>query len=166
MNISPAHWHLLVNHFPIIGTIFGVLFLAAGLLLKKDGMAGTALWMMIIAAIFALAANRTGEGAEEQVEEIAGISHDTIHKHEEAAETGVTIALITGGLALISVFAQWRRIKFARVLMLLTLLAAIGSSGYFGYIGVTGGEIRHSEIRGEIGNNNSQVMPAEEENDD
>lgn len=111
MQVSPAHWHLLVNHFPIILIITAALFLGIGLVFKKDAIKSTALMIAVLAALTGMIANATGEGAEEQVEELPGISHEAIHIHEEAAETGLMLIVITGALALISSFVFMKNKK-------------------------------------------------------
>lgn len=151
MQISPAHWHLLVNHFPIILVITGALFLTIGLVFKKDQIKSTALLLVIMAAITGMIANATGEPAEEQVEGIAGVAHNAIEVHEHAAQTGLIIILITGAIALITAFVFAKNKKTGNTFVIITLIAALASSGYMGYVGLTGGEIRHSEIRGDLG---------------
>lgn len=158
MQISPAHWHMLVNHFPIILIIVGSLFLTVGLIFKKDAIKSTALLIVVLAGLTALPANATGEGAEEQVEEIQGVSHDAIEIHEHAAKTGLITIMGAGLIALISVFVFTKNKKAGHTFVIITLLAGLVSSGFMSYVGLTGGEIRHSEIRGDLGRGNA---PAE-----
>lgn len=151
MQVSPAHWHLLINHFPIILSIVGTLFIGLSFLFKKNTLVNGGLILLVMAALTALPANATGEGAEESVEGISGVTHDSIEIHEDAASTGLTIILITGGIALIAAFAQVKMPKQAMFLLIFTFIAGIASAGYMSYVGLTGGEIRHSEIRGDFG---------------
>ena len=46
-----AHFHLLVNHIPIVGTIFGMLILLAGLILKNDTVKQTGLGTLMVSAL-------------------------------------------------------------------------------------------------------------------
>lgn len=163
MQISPAHWHLLVNHFPIILVMTGALFFILGFIMKKPWLHNAALLLTILAALAGFIANQTGEGAEESVEELPGISHQAIHIHEETAETGLIIILITGIVAVISTLVNMKNKKTGRIFLIITMLATFASSGYMGYVGLTGGEIRHSEIRGDFGRGNtanSNTAPA------
>ena len=73
--MNEAHLHLVVNHFPIIGTILGLGILVVGLLLKNNSVKNTAFFLFIVAAIFAAVSMATGEGAEELVEDMANIGH-------------------------------------------------------------------------------------------
>lgn len=150
MQISTAHWHLLVNHFPIILSIVGTLFIILNFIFKKSNLINPALLLLVIGSLTAIIANNTGEGAEEMVEEIAGVSHESIHIHEDAAEIGLKIMLVTGILAAFTALARLKLPKAANFLIILTFIGAVASSAYMSYVGLTGGEIRHSEIRGEI----------------
>ncbi len=150
MQINPAHWHLLINHFPIILSIVGTLFLGLGLVLSKNTLKTSGLLLLILGALTAIPTNQTGEGAEEVVEEIPTVTLDGIEVHEEAAGTGLTIILITGGIALITALMQLKYPKQARIMLFVALIAGITSAGFMSYVGLTGGEIRHSEIRGDL----------------
>ena len=93
MQVSPAHWHLLINHFPIILSLVGTLFIGLSFFLKKNTLINGGLILLVMAALTALPANATGEGAEESVEGIAGGTHDGIEIHEHAAATGLKIMI-------------------------------------------------------------------------
>ena len=151
MNINPAHWHLLLNHFPIILSIVGTGFIVAAFLFKKQHLRFGGLLMLIIAAAGAYLAFQTGEGAEDTVEKLAGVSHDAIENHEESANIGWKIMLGTGLLALITILLVHAKKKQANLFLIITLIASLASAGYMSYVGYTGGEIRHSEIRGDFG---------------
>ncbi|MFZ1632573.1 MAG: hypothetical protein WAT43_01770 [Chitinophagales bacterium] len=138
----------------------GTLFLVLNLVFKKSNLNNAAFLLLIIGAVTAIIANNTGEGAEEMVEEIAGVSHQSIHTHEDAASIGLKIILITGIFAACAGIAKLKFPKAAKFLLIATFVGAIASSGYMSYVGLTGGEIRHSEIRGEINIGSSKTTPA------
>lgn len=161
MQVSPAHWHLLINHFPIILSLVGTLFIGLSFFIKKNTLINGGLILLVMAALTALPANATGEGAEESVEGITGVTHDGIEIHEHAAATGLKILIGTGILALITAFAQVKMPKRAIILLVVTFLAGLASAGYMSYVGLTGGEIRHSEIRGDFGRSASAATPGQ-----
>ena len=163
MNINSAHWHLLLNHFPIILSVIGTGFIVASFIFKKQHLKFASLLLIILAAAFTIPAFATGEPAEEQVEEISGVTHDAIHEHEEIAEKGRIVIFITGGLAFITLLLLHFKKKSVQLFMILTLLASAGSAGILSYVGYTGGEIRHSEIRGDF-NFGKKDKPAKETN--
>ena len=102
--MNDAHWHLVVNHFPIIGTILALGILITGLFLKNNSVKNTAYILFIVAAIFALFSMQTGEGAEEMVEDFPGIGKTIIHEHEELAEKLALVLYAMGGLSLLALF--------------------------------------------------------------
>jgi uncharacterized membrane protein len=159
--MNDAHLHLIVNHFPIVGLLIGTLVLIAGLLLRRAEVKLTAFGIYIFSALAAIAANYTGEGAEEIVENISGISETLIHTHEEYAETFFILVLILGALSLIGFVAELKKFKFANLLSGLILLFAVAAGVSAKYVGTSGGEIRHSEIR-----DGAKVIPVDTEHED
>ena len=172
MNINSAHWHLLLNHFPIILSVIGTGFIVASFIFKKQHLKFASLLLIILAAAFTIPAFATGEPAEEQVEGIAGITDVAIEEHEEIAEKGRMIIFITGGLALITLLLLHYKKKAVQAFMIITLIGSAASAGILSYVGYTGGEIRHSEIRGDFNfgkkdaPENGTNIPAGAEDDD
>jgi len=159
--MNDSHFHLIVNHLPIVGLLIGTLALLAGLLLKKTEVKLTALSILIFSAITSIFAFNSGEGAEEVVEHISGISETLIHTHEEYAESFFTLMLILGGLSLIGFVTEIKKIKYSKYLMILVLFFAFASGVLAKFVGTSGGEIRHTEIRGD-----SKIIPLEIEDAD
>jgi uncharacterized membrane protein len=147
--MNDAHLHLVVNHFPIIGTIFGLGVLITGLLLKNESVKNTAYVLFVVAAIFGAFSMGTGEGAEEMVEDMPNIGKQIIHEHEELAEKLALVLYVTGFFALLSLFAAVKKHKFAKILSFITLALALVAGILSKSVGTSGGEIRHTEIREE-----------------
>jgi uncharacterized membrane protein len=145
--MNDAHLHLIVNHFPIVGIAIGLLVLIVGYLIKNQQVKATSLGIFIFSALAAIAAKYTGDGAEEIVEKIPEISKSLIHDHEEYAEQFFTLSLILGGVALISLFLQIKKLELAKYGYILVIILAISSLVSANYVGTSGGEIRHTEIR-------------------
>ena len=99
--MNGAHWHLVVNHLPIIFPIVGVIVMITGLISKSEAVKRTAFMIFVFGALAAIAAMNTGEGAEEVVENINGVSENFIESHEEAAETFAILSYILGGISLL-----------------------------------------------------------------
>ncbi|MFC2109978.1 hypothetical protein ACFLRU_00500 [Bacteroidota bacterium] len=145
--MNNTHFHLIVNHLPIVGLLIGILVLITGLTLKKREVKLTAFGIFIFSAITSIVAFYTGEGAEEVVEHISGISETFIHTHEEYAESFFTLTLVLGALSFIGFVAELKKYKFAKYLVIFTLLLAVADGILAKYVGTSGGEIRHTEIR-------------------
>ena len=145
--MNDAHLHMIVNHFPIIGTIFGLGILIAGLFFKNNVLKNTAYVLFIIAAIFGLLAMNTGEGAEEIVEDFPNIGKQIIHEHEEIAEKLAIILYVLGGLSIIGLYLNVKNHTKANILSYLATVTAIVAVVFAVKTGTTGGEVRHTEIR-------------------
>jgi uncharacterized membrane protein len=166
--MNDAHLHLLVNHFPIIGTLFGLGILIAGMLLKNNSVKNTAYILFILAAIFAAFSMGTGEGAEELVEDLPNIGKHIIHEHEEIAEKFALIMYVTGFLGLLSLYTSIKNHKLAKTFSIITLIFALIAAVFAKSVGTTGGEIRHTEIRAislSDSNDNSSSLKNDNEED-
>ena len=149
--MNDAHLHMVVNHFPIIGTIFGIGILIAGIFLNNSSVKNTAYILFIIAAIFGALSMGTGEGAEEMVEDFPNIGKAIIHEHEELAEKFVLVLYATGVFALISLVAAIKKFRLAKIFSFITLILALIAGVISINVGTSGGEIRHTEIREDNG---------------
>lgn len=145
--MNDAHLHLFVNHFPIIGSILGLGVLITGMFLKNNSVKNTGFFLLIIAAVFALASMATGDGAEEMVEDMPSIGKQIIHEHEELAEKLALVLYATGIFSILSLFATYKKNKFAKIVTYITLILALIATGLSTFVGTSGGEIRHTEIR-------------------
>lgn len=144
-----AHWHLVVNHLPIIFPIVGVIVMITGLVSKSEAVKRTAYMIFILGALATIAAMSTGEGAEEIVEKISGVTENYIENHEETAETFALLSYILGGISVLGLWASFKQKSFSSVISIVTLVFAFVVLFFAQQTGTTGGEIRHTEIRGE-----------------
>ncbi|PXY42277.1 hypothetical protein DMB65_03340 [Flavobacterium cheongpyeongense] len=145
--MNAAHFHLVVNHLPIIFPIVGVIIMITGLVFKSDAVKRTAFLIFIIGSLTSIAAMTSGEGAEEVVENSSGVAENYIERHEESAELFSIMSHILGGISLFGLWAGIKQKTFANITNVLILVFAFVVI-YFGKeTGTTGGEIRHTEIR-------------------
>lgn len=147
--MNGAHLHLLVNHLPIVFPIVGIIVLLTGLISKSEAVKRAAYLIFTIGAVSAFAAMATGEGAEEIVEKINGVSESYIETHEESAETFAVVSYILGLLSLLGLWASFKQKSFSNILSIVTLVFALVVLFFAKDAGTTGGEIRHTEIRPE-----------------
>jgi len=153
-----AHWHLAVNHLPIIFPIVGVIIMITGLVSKSEAVKRTAFMIFILGALSAITAMSTGEGAEEVVEKISGVTENYIENHEETAETFALLSYILGGISLLGLWASFKQKSFSSIISIATLVFAFVVLFFAKQTGTTGGEIRHTEIR------DGNISPAIENN--
>lgn len=144
--MDAAQLHLLLNHVPVVGAIFGLGLLAWGMLRGRDAVVRAALGALVIAGVAGVATYLSGEPAEEVVEEVAGVSEALIERHEETAIWATGGAVLAGVVAL-AALAVHRGRSVSRGFATLVLALALGTSGLMGWTAHLGGQIRHPEIR-------------------
>ena len=145
--MNDAQIHLALNHFPILGSLFGTILLGFGLFGKNKSLLNAGLITLFIITLMTIPVYLSGEGAEDIVEEL-GVDHDIIHEHEEIAEAAGWLMDTLGLLALISFFLSQKTFnRPARILTIVTFVMGIIVFGFMLQVGGTGGEIRHTELR-------------------
>ncbi len=148
MNV--AHWHLLMNHLPIVFPLVGIFVFALSWILPAENTRRIAYLIFIATAITSWMAMMTGDRAEDFVENIPGMDHRMIHKHEEIAETFSALCYVLGGVSLLAFWFSVKNKSGAKWLGLVSLLLAIVTLYFAKSTGTSGGEIRHSEIRSNV----------------
>ena len=144
-----AHLHLLLNHFPIIGTMVGVGLFLISFFVHSDGLRRSSLIIFVVMALLTIPAFITGFGAQVQMLEdpAAEVSNALIQRHLGSAELAVWFMVITGALAVIGLWQSPRLAHPARWNTLAVLVFSLVTVGLMARTGNTGGEIRHSEVR-------------------
>ena len=148
MNLNLAHLHLLLNHFPIIGTIVALGLFLASFMGKNDDLRRSSLIIFAAIALIGLPTFFSGINAQRAIRNDPGVSAALIDRHEGAAMLAVFFMLITGALAMVEL---WRRRRIATEprwsgTMLAILLFSLLMTGLMIRVGNTGGDIRHPEI--------------------
>ena len=157
MNASQIH--LALTHVPVIMSFIGLGVLVIALIKKNDILTKTSFYIFLTAGLFALPVYFTGEGAEENVEELPGISESLIGRHEQFANISFTIILVCAALSLAALLLYKYRQAFKSI-RYVVLLFAFGSALAMAQTAHLGGQIRHSEIRA----NFSSVSSGDNEN--
>ncbi len=145
--MNDAHLHMVVNHFPIIGTIFGLGILITGIVMKNNVIKNVAYVLFVIAAIFGFASMFTGEGAEEIAEKLPSVTDQIIHEHEEMAEKLALVLYVLAGVSLLGLYMNFKNHVKANLVSYLAFVIALVGVFLGKQTGTTGGEIRHTEIR-------------------
>ncbi len=166
--MNEAHFHLTVNHLPIIIPIVGFLILVGGMILKSDIIKRTAYAVFFLGALTTIPAFASGEGAEEMVEHMEGVTHHIIHEHEEAAESFALLSYALGLLSLLALWANWKKKSIANSAQYVILVLSLAVLYTGKKTGTTGGEVRHTEIRsgGTSTNSSMEHDEHEEEHED
>jgi len=160
--MSAAHFHLALNHIPLLGILFGAALLAYGLWRDSSDVQQASLGLLAIAGLMTIAVYLTGEPAEDVVEGLAGVSHDAIEAHEALGTYALVAGLLTAFSAVLALVLRTVRQHLVRWTVLLTLALAIASTGLIGYTANLGGTISHPELRGDA----TVTQPADSHDDD
>jgi uncharacterized membrane protein len=144
--MNTAHWHLILNHFPIIGTLGGIVVLLYGLIRKSNDTKVLGALLILVMAIVSIIVMETGESAEEIVEKIPGVSEAAMEAHEDAAKVANGILMASGVLALLSLVLHFFKKNVVTIAMSATLVLSFVAFGFMAYTGSLGGKIRHTEI--------------------
>lgn len=153
--MNPVHVHLLLNHFPIIGTLIGVVLLALGIFRKESVLRFVGASIIVVMAIITLPVNKSGEAAEETVEHIQGVNEDMLEEHEEAAEFAMFFMLLTGIVTLVTQVLDKRNHPKTNLAYIISLVLATFTLTTMVRTGFLGGQIRHTEINGQVNSSNS-----------
>ncbi len=162
--MNAAQVHLALTHLPVILTLTGLTTLIVSLFIKKNLITKVASIILIAAGVFAIPVFLSGEGAEEIVEEVTGVTGSMIEEHEDIARYSFYAVLITAVISLASLFRF--SIKWKRSLNYLVLIVGLITTGLMVYTAHLGGQIRHSEIQNSSLAAESGINASDDNDDD
>ena len=143
-----AHVHILLNHFPSIGTVFGVALFAYALWKKNQDLQILSFIVFMIMAVLAIPTVITGAAASIAITERPDLNPAMVQLHLDAAVVAVSFISLTGTFSWLALW-QYRRFKAPSQW---TVWAVLGLSiitlAFMVKTGDLGGEISHPEIRG------------------
>lgn len=150
--MNAAHFHVVINHYPIVLTVLSALLLVLALATKSGARLKFALEIMVVAAFLSWPAFLSGEEAEEFLEHdrpdlLDPAAGHAIHEHEEWGERAHYATQAFGALALLAWPFCRKAEKFRPVLATLGLALVAGAGGLMLYAGKLGGEVRRPELR-------------------
>jgi uncharacterized membrane protein len=142
-----AHIHLLLNHFPVICSIIGGGLFLLSLITKSNDLKRASLVVLLGVALISIPTYLSGNGAQDAIKSMPGVSKSLIEAHEGAALVALGFMEVTGAFAWLGLW-QFRRLARVPgwnlgVILILTLVTL----GLMARASNIGGEIRHAEIR-------------------
>jgi uncharacterized membrane protein len=141
-----AHIHLLLNHFPTVAFLIGLVLFLVAWYIKSDYMKRISLGIFLIVSLISIPVYMTGKAAQTAIKSQPGVSAVLTETHQDAALLAIAFMGITGVLSWLALW-QFRRVSRASsgnlagvlVFSVITFVLMARAS----YIG---GEIRHPEI--------------------
>ena len=144
--MSFTHLHLILNHFPVIGTVIGIALLAYALFSRSSDLGKASLGLFAALGAISILVFLTGEPAEGAIEHLPGFSESITEQHEEIALVA-TVALAAFGALSLGVLAVFRKKQLPRWVTLGSFAVSLVAGGLMGYTALLGGQVRHTEIR-------------------
>ena len=141
-----AHLHLLLNHWPIIGTFIAVGLFIVALASRSEDLKEASLAIFSLLALLALPAYITGSLAQDVMQAEAGVSESLITTHQGAALMALLFMEITGLIAWGALWQSRRDGRAGAATLAAVLVSAVVTVGLITVAGNTGGAIRHPEI--------------------
>ncbi|MEO8909739.1 MAG: DUF2231 domain-containing protein [Gemmatimonadaceae bacterium] len=100
--------HILINHFPVVLSIAGLVLALLALILRRRGLWQTAMGALIGAGLFIYPVYFTGDQADHALNDPWYIKHGTIEAHDAAASWALYAILLVG---IFAAYALWRSLK-------------------------------------------------------
>lgn len=129
---TATHLHAMIVHFPVALILVAFLSELIGLILKKEFYLQASLYILVLAALAAIAAYLTGDAAGEGMD--GGSLQRALGSHEEAATFTLWLTIAAAG-AKIALYLVKKEMRWLKVLTFALLLAAAGSVARTGYLG-------------------------------
>ncbi len=146
--MNAPHWHLALNHLPVVGVFLVLALLAYALVCGRGELYGVCLGALVFLALATVPVFFTGRGADDAMMDIAEVDDKLVHIHEAAA----TVAFIgIGALGAVAVVVLWMGRKLSHIsrgAAALVLVLTLVESFLMARAANLGGNIRHPEIRG------------------
>ena len=147
MNYS--HIHIVLNHFPTIGTFFGLALFLYALWKKKQDMQIASFVIFMVRAVLVIPTCITGAAAEGIISQRPGVNPTLVALHQDAAIVAFTLLVLTGTFAWLALW-QYRRFNAPSQWTVWTVMGlAIITMAMMMQTATLGGEISHPEIRAE-----------------
>jgi uncharacterized membrane protein len=145
---SAPHWHLVLNHLPLVGTLVAVCLLAGAWAAGSRDVTRASLLLFVVLALVAIPTFTTGAAARWALQDAPDISARAVSAHQDAALVALAALLVTGWLAWFALWRDRRRLTIdawsrPAVLGLGTMALALML-----WTARLGGDIHHGEIRG------------------
>lgn len=142
-----AHYHLLLNHFPTIGTIFGLGLLLLALIRKSDELKQISMVVFVLIAMIALPTYVTGNAAQDRIAGTTTASLELIEAHQSNALLAFIFMELLGLVCWLGLWQYRRSSSYSRWMMPAVLVLGLITFGLMANAANIGGEIGHDEIR-------------------
>ena len=145
--MNAAHWHLAMNHIPVVGALFATGLLAVALWRKSDAVIRASFGALVVVAALTIPVYLTGEPSEDVIMDIPEFEAALVKAHEQAAAVAFTAMVVVGLAALGGLFFYRKARPLPRWLAATVCGLSLATSGLLGWTANLGGQIHHPEVR-------------------
>src|SRR5580700_2890478 len=141
-----AHVHLLLNHFPVIGTLITVGMFLGALPVISEKLKRASLIIFLVIALLTIPTYMSGNAAQQAIKDLPGVSESLVVAHQNAALLAYVFMEVTGAVAWFGLWQYRRNSSFGRGTLLTILLLSVLTVVLMANASNIGGAIRHPEI--------------------
>jgi uncharacterized membrane protein len=141
-----VHIHLLLNHFPVIGTLIAVILFVGSLVGKSDDLKKASLLIFVGIALLSIPVYMSGNAAQQAIKDLPGASQTLISEHQNAALLAYLFMEISGAVAWFALWRSRRTSQYGRGTLSVILILSIITLVLMANTSNIGGAIRHPEI--------------------
>ena len=138
--------HLLLNHFPTIGTVLGLGLFLLSFVRKNDHLTKVSLEVFFIIGLATLPVFLSGVAAQAALKDSPGVSAEAIATHENAALLAFILMEITAAVAWLGLWQIRRLARPTRTNLATLLVLSVVTLVVMAWAANLGGDIRHPEI--------------------
>jgi hypothetical protein len=145
--VIPVEAHLALNHVPLVGLAFGMVFFVAGLTRRSSAALRTGLRVFVAVGILALPVAGSGLMSASALENAAWLDAEALAGHQQAGIVTLGVLVTLGGLSGAMLSSSRKATTLAgwgRTTTLVLALVGVGACSWTAYVG---GRLRHSELR-------------------
>lgn len=142
----PVEAHLALNHIPLVGLIFGIVFFVAGLTRSSPAPLRAGLRIFVAMGIAVLPVVASGLVSADVLRDSQWLNATAVSTHQTAGILTLVAMAILGVLSGAALFASRGMPVFPRWVKTTVLVLAIASAGSNAWTAYLGGALRHSEL--------------------
>jgi hypothetical protein len=148
--MNAPHWHLAINHLPVVGVFLVMLLLGYALVRGRGELYGVSLGALVLLALATVPVFFTGRSADEALMEFPDVDDKLVHLHEAAANLAFIGVGILGVVALAALWFGRKAPQISRGMAAIVFALSLLETALMGRAANLGGNIRHPEIRATV----------------
>jgi hypothetical protein len=142
----PVEAHLVLNHVPLVGLMFGLVFFVAGLKRSSEAALCAGLRIFVAIGVVVLLVAGSGLVTANLLAEAAWLDPDALSVHRQVGLLTLVVLVALGGFSGVMLFASRNTPLLPAWAMTTVLVLAIAGVGVSIWTAYLGGGLRHTEL--------------------